>query len=68
MRQAGIEASVIASGLGAGDAVTPVDALSHFLAALAAQGMPLSDLKQMAGKTPGYLLDLPERVRRKPDK
>jgi hypothetical protein len=68
MRQAGIGASVISSGLEPGGAVDPVDALSHYLAALAAQGLSVRELKEMAKKTPAFLLDLPERFPKKPDK
>ncbi|HSV85907.1 MAG TPA: hypothetical protein VLH85_04990 [Levilinea sp.] len=65
LRQAGIAASVIVSGQLTCDKISPVAALSYYLAALARLGMPVSDLKQMAGRTPGYLLGQPERAGRK---
>jgi hypothetical protein len=68
IRQAGIEVNVISSGLEPGGAIDPVDALSHYLAALAAQGLSVRELKEMAKKTPAFLLDLPERFPKKPDK
>jgi hypothetical protein len=68
MRQAGIERGVISSGLEPGGAIDPIDALSHYLAALAAQGLSVRELKEMAKKTPAFLLDLPERFPKKPDK
>jgi hypothetical protein len=68
MRKAGVAASVLSSGLEPGGAVDPVDAMSHYLAALAAQGLSVRDLKEMAKKNPAFLLGLPERVVRKPDK
>jgi hypothetical protein len=64
IRNAGIGASVIASGIAPDADPAPLDALSHFLAALAAQGLSVNDLRQMAAKTPGHLLGLPERPRK----
>jgi hypothetical protein len=68
MRQAGIEASVISTGIEPDRNLESVEALSHYLAALTAQRLSVRDLKQMAKKAPAFLLDLPERFPRKPDK
>jgi hypothetical protein len=68
IRQAGVDKSVISSGLAPDGSIDPIDALSHYLAALTAQRLSVRDLKQMAKKVPAFLLDLPERVTRKPDK